>query len=65
MFIAGQVKDLPEVGYCIQQEAESIDAAQLRLNCAQQELNLRRARFVAELKENWKPEELAQAGIFG
>ena len=65
MFIHLQVRDLPEVGYPITQEAESIDAAQHRLNVAQRDLDERRAQFIRELHQNWTPDELKQAGIFG
>ena len=64
MFISKQVCELPEVGFCIVRQAESIDQQQRRLDAAQRDLDLLRAGFVAELKDNWTPEELVAAGLF-
>ena len=61
--ITPTVSVLPEVGDTILQQARAIDARQVAINAAQEELTAARGRFLAELRDEWTPEEMLAAGV--
>lgn len=63
--IANVIKNLPEVGYPLVREAESLDRRQADLNRLQESLNADLAQFKNDLLAHYNPEELVNGGVFG